>query len=81
MHESFKEDYSEAISRLNQAIKDSQTITKTIEDKLNEQEFENLMAVMRRLMPAAIENLGAVYCFLNKYESNGHAAEFAKNDL
>lgn len=81
MRGTFEKDYSEAISKLNQAIKDSQTITKTIEEKLNERELEDLMVVMRQLMPVTIQNLGAVCRFLNNYESKGHAAEFATDDL
>ena len=77
----FDKDYSEAVGKLNQAIKASQTISKAIEEKLNEREFENLMVLMRKLLPMTIQNLGTVYSFLHKYESKSHAAEIAKDDL
>ena len=77
----FEKDYSEAVKKLNQVIRDSQTVTKAIEEKLNEGELEKLMVLMRELMPITIQNLSAVYYFLNKYESKGHVEKIAKDDL
>ncbi len=77
----FEKDYSEAVKKLNQAIRDSQSITKAIDEKLNEGELEKLMVLMRELMPITIQNLSTVYRFLNKYESKRHVEKIAKDDL
>jgi hypothetical protein len=83
MHQTgqFEEDYCKAVERLDQAMRNSRIISQTVEKKLNEEELEDLMAVLRELMPTTIKNLTEVYRFIKKYESTCHAAEITKDDL
>lgn len=77
----FERDYVKAIDKLNKAIKDSRVITKAIEENLNEDSFEKLIVLMRKLMPETLQNLGETHHFLKKYGYNDNTAGTEKDFL
>ena len=76
----FERDYDKAVGKLKEIIRNSQIIKKAIEEKLNEDELEKLIVLMRELMPETLRDLVEVHYFLQKNGYNDNAAK-TKNDL
>jgi len=64
----FENDYTETVEKLKRLTRDSMIIEKAIKEKLNDDGIEELITLFRELLPQAIQNLSAIYYFLNKYD-------------
>ena len=65
---------------MKEIIRNSRIIKKAIEEKLNEDELEKLIVLMRGLIPETLRDLVGVHYFLQKNGYNDNAAK-AENDL
>jgi len=63
----FEKDHDEALKKLRKLIRDSESIKKTVENRLDKDAPEEIMTLLRELIPKAIIDLGQIYSFLNKY--------------
>jgi len=76
----FEKDYDEILKKLEGLIRNSETIKQTVEKRLDKDAMNQILALLRELVPKAIKDLGQIYLFLNKYGYNNNVEQIQKDD-